>query len=58
MDEALLEIIAKQTGLACPSSKHLGQLIQFPNGGFGSSWFDVKPLVFGGSSGGFVKLFS
>ena len=38
---------------ACPSSKHLGQVSLFRNEGFGSSWFDVKPLVADGSSGGF-----
>ena len=38
---------------ACPSSKHLGLLSLFINGGSGSSWFDVKPLCSDGSSGGF-----
>ena len=37
----------------CPSSKHLGHLSLFVNGGFGSSGFDVKPLGVDGSSGGF-----
>ena len=37
----------------CPSSKHLGLLSLFSNGGSGSSWFDVKPLGVDGSSGGF-----
>ncbi len=37
----------------CPSSKHLGHLSLFLNGGSGSSRFDVKPLVVDGSSGGF-----
>ena len=36
----------------CPSSKHLGLLGLFYNGGSGSSWIDVKPLVVDGSSGG------
>ena len=35
----------------CPSSKHLGLLSLLFSGGFGSSWFNVKPLVVGGSSG-------
>jgi hypothetical protein len=39
--------------LDCPSSKHLGPLSQFSNGGFGSSWIDVKPLGADGSSGDF-----
>jgi hypothetical protein len=34
----------------CPSSKHLGLLSLFQNGGSGSSWFDVKPLGVDGSS--------
>ena len=37
----------------CPSSKHLGLLSLFSNGGSGSSWFDVMPLGVDGSSGGF-----
>ena len=37
----------------CPSSKHSGLLSLFLNGGSGSSWFDVKPLVVDGSSGVF-----
>ena len=37
--------------IACPSSKHLGLLSLLFSGGFGSSWFNVKPLVVGGSSG-------
>ena len=36
----------------CPSSKHLGRLSLYSNGGSGSSWFDVKPLGVDGSSGG------
>ena len=41
------------TGIVdCPSSKHLGLLSLFYNGGSGSSWIDVKPLVVDGSSGG------
>ena len=39
----------------CPSSKHLGRLSLFQNGGSGSSWFDVKPLGVDGSSGGTVR---
>ena len=39
--------------LACPSSKYLGPLSLFHNGGSGSSWIDVKPLGVDGSSGGF-----
>ena len=38
----------------CPSSKHLGLLSLFSNGGSGSSWFDVKRRVVDGSSGGSV----
>ena len=38
----------------CPSSKQLGLLSVFHKGGSGSSLFDVKPLGFDGSSGGFV----
>ena len=37
----------------CPSSKQMGLLSVFHKGGFGSSLFDVKPLGFDGSSGGF-----
>ena len=37
----------------CPSSKYLGPLSLFHNGGSGSSWIDVKPLGADGSSGGF-----
>ena len=37
----------------CPSSKYMGPLSLFHNGGFGSSWIDVKPLGADGSSGGF-----
>ena len=39
--------------LQCPSSKYMGPLSLFHNGGFGSSWIDVKPLGADGSSGGF-----
>jgi class 3 adenylate cyclase len=35
----------------CPSSKSLGLVSLFSNGGSGSSWFDGKPLVACGSSG-------
>ena len=38
----------------CPSSKQMGLLSVFHKGGSGSSLFDVKPLGFDGSSGGFV----
>jgi len=38
---------------ACLTSAPLGHLSLFLNGGFGSSRFDVKPLVVDGSSGGF-----
>ena len=41
--------------LDCPSSKHSGLLSLFLNGGSGSSWFDVKPLVVDGSSGVFER---
>ncbi len=41
----------KYTRQDCPSSKHLGLLSLLFSGGFGSSWFNVKPLVVGGSSG-------
>ena len=37
----------------CPSSKYMGPLSLFHNGGSGSSWIDVKPLGADGSSGGF-----
>ena len=40
--------------LDCPSSKQMGLLSVFHKGGSGSSLFDVKPLGFDGSSGGFV----
>jgi len=39
--------------VACLTSAPLGHLSLFLNGGFGSSRFDVKPLVVDGSSGGF-----
>ena len=39
--------------LMCPSSKQMGLLSVFHKGGSGSSLFDVKPLGFDGSSGGF-----
>jgi len=39
--------------LNCLTSAPLGHLSLFLNGGFGSSRFDVKPLVVDGSSGGF-----
>ena len=38
---------------SCPSSKQMGLLSVFHKGGSGSSLFDVKPLGFDGSSGGF-----
>jgi hypothetical protein len=37
----------------CPSSKYMGPLSLFHNGGSGLSWIDVKPLGADGSSGGF-----
>jgi len=37
----------------CPSSKYLGPLSLFHNGGSGSSWIDVRRLGADGSSGGF-----
>ena len=37
----------------CPSSKQMGLLSVFHQGGSGSSLFDVKPLGVDGSSGGF-----
>ena len=37
----------------CPSSKHLGQVLVFSNGGSGSSKFAVKPPDVDVSSGGF-----
>ena len=37
----------------CSSSKQMGLLSVFHKGGSGSSLFDVKPLGFDGSSGGF-----
>ena len=39
--------------VGCPSSKQMGLLSVFHKGGSGSSLFDVKPLGFDGSSGGF-----
>ena len=45
---------AGRTMWDCPSSKQLGLLSVFHKGGSGSSLFDVKPLGFDGSSGGFV----
>jgi len=39
--------------IECLTSAPLGHLSLFLNGGFGSSRFDVKPLVVDGSSGGF-----
>ena len=41
------------TTTRCPSSKQMGLLSVFHKGGSGSSLFDVKPLGFDGSSGGF-----
>ena len=35
----------------CPSSKSLGRLSLFCNGGSGSPWIDVRPLLVDGSSG-------
>ena len=35
----------------CPSSKSLGRLSLFCNGGSGSPWIDVRPLFVDGSSG-------
>ena len=43
----------KSAARHCPSSKYLGPLSLFYNGGSGSSWIDVKPLGADGSSGGF-----
>ena len=37
----------------CPSSEYTGQLSLFYSGGSSSPWFDVKPLVVDGASGGF-----
>ena len=49
-----LKDLEKENGrLRCPSSKQLGLLSVFHKGGSGSSLFDVKPLGFDGSSGGF-----
>ena len=42
-----------ERGGDCPSSKQMGLLSVFHKGGSGSSLFDVKPLGFDGSSGGF-----
>ena len=41
-------------GFTCPSSKQMGLLSVFHKGRSGSSLFDVKPLGFDRSSGGFV----
>jgi len=49
----LLMILACYAILVCLTSAPLGHLSLFLNGGFGSSRFDVKPLVVDGSSGGF-----
>ena len=38
-------------GPICPSSKYLGRLSLFCNGGSGSPWIDVRPLFVDGSSG-------
>ena len=43
----------RETWATCPSSKQMGLLSVFHKGGSGSSLFDVKPLGFDGSSGGF-----
>ena len=43
----------RRPGRRCPSSKQMGLLSVFHKGGSGSSLFDVKPLGFDGSSGGF-----
>ena len=47
---AVIELDRK---VGCPSSKQMGLLSVFHKGGSGSSLFDVKPLGFDGSSGGF-----
>jgi|GEM_PF-6034444 len=48
----LLTGVRRQELAGCPSSKHLGRLSLYSNGGSGSSRFDVKPLGVDGSSGG------
>ena len=49
--KACVEVGGKN--VTCPSSKQMGLLSVFHKGGSGSSLFDVKPLGFDGSSGGF-----
>ena len=46
-------VVGLVNGIVCPSSKQMGLLSVFHKGGSGSSLFDVKPLGFDGSSGGF-----
>ena len=54
LDSALAEILAlRLRDNNCPSSKQMGLLSVFHKGGSGASLFDVKPLGFDGSSGGF-----
>ena len=55
-EPATVRIISKAFKLwaeDCQSSKQMGLLSVFHKGGSGSSLFDVKPLGFDGSSGGF-----
>ena len=42
---------AEASTTRCPSSKSLGRLSLFCNGGSGSPWIDVRPLFVDGSSG-------
>ncbi|MFP6745522.1 MAG: DUF1330 domain-containing protein, partial [Alphaproteobacteria bacterium] len=44
--------LVRSPDMDCPSSKYMGPLSLFHNGGSGSSWIDVKPLGADGSSGG------
>ena len=50
---AIVHVGARPVFVDCPSSKQMGLLSVFHKGGSGSSLFDVKPLGFDGSSGGF-----
>jgi hypothetical protein len=52
--DAVINYVRKRNARGCPSSKTLGALSLFRNGGSGSSWFDVKRHAADGSSGGSV----
>jgi methyl-accepting chemotaxis protein len=46
------------SSVVCPSSKDLGRVSYLRNGGSGSCWFDVKPLVVDATSGAFASCVS